>query len=189
MNIFKRLILRIKAKIVKDPTIIIKAEISLKLKAAKKKGYVGPVSKEIDFIKGKNFLILNSVVLDKLGVKYLRDLKKVGKKYLQWDYQFDSIRAFERGGGDCNTINRIIQVHNHVKGTPSFLVTYVTAKLVDNHTTCILKTKDGYVPCDYGYYNPNTAFKTMKEAVYCVAGDSLVLMYAVQDINWNFVKL
>jgi hypothetical protein len=200
MNPFKKLFYKVVSKIKQDPSILIKAEISAKLEYAKAKGMVGKVEDEIAFIKDyvyKNefdhLRHFNSSELDKLGVKYLQDKLKTGKNPIQWDWQYDAIKTIKRGGGDCNSLNRVIQVYRHTLGEQAFLVTYVCVNPMANHTTCIIKTIDGYIDCDYGYFKgyskDKPAFKSLKGAIDAIAQKDIVLSYVAQDINWKFVDI
>jgi len=172
-----------------SPEAALKAAIDVKMAEARVTGRVGEVSREVDYMRRKGIQELNMRVLERNRVFYIPDT--IGrKKPVQWDYQYDSIALFQRGGGDCNSINRAIQVNRHVQGTEAFLVTYVAKDFKKNHTTCITKARGQYWDCDYGY-NRGGPFDTMHDAVQFTASlyKTRALYYVVQDITWRWVDL
>jgi hypothetical protein len=168
--------------------LLIKMELAIKLSAAKRKGWVGSVATEIAFMQEKNFPSLNMKILEANGIKYLPDLKRIGSRKVQWDNQYDSVEVFKRKGGDCNSLNRVIQVYWNTQGMNAYLITYVAKDFKLNHTTCVVKTLEGYIPMDYGYRGP--ACKSLKLAIDVIAAKykTSIVDYAIQDINWNFVS-
>lgn len=174
---------------VDDPREILKHEIELKIAEGRRTDKIGDVQDELDFIHSKRLRDLNMGILRDIGLEYIPD-RTGGKRPIQLDYQYDSVSAFHRGGGDCNTLNRIIQVHRYTQGYPSYLVTYVGKRFIDNHATCVIQTKDGFMDCDYGYSSGKT-FATLTEAVNFVAGKykTRAIFFVVQDITWQFVEV
>ena len=109
-------------------------------------------------------------------------------KKIPFDWQFDSVRLFKQGYGDCNSINRAWQVLYHNQKYKSYLVSCVYSPFKNSHTTCIVKKGKEWFSVDYGTKVKATSFKKAVEAV-AKKHKSKLKGYAVRDINWKFVNL
>lgn len=168
------------------PKSAMKIYIESKIYTARKAGWINPIEQELEFIKNHEMKSPSLDSLKKYDVVYKPDTFGAHEK-VQWDYQFDSITTFKRGGGDCNSLNRIAQAYATTKGYEAFLVTYVATEIEKNHTTCIMKKNDFYHDYDYGI--THSTYDTLEDAIDGVAkryGTSTI-EYVVQDIAWNFV--
>lgn len=94
---------------------LLKLWINHKRNQGIRKGWIGPVSIELDFMRQKTLSEIHAL-------KYKQDRAASG---IPWDYQGDSVEAFKREGVDCNWINRVWQIWNYLnfKQGNTFLVT------------------------------------------------------------------
>jgi hypothetical protein len=110
---------------------------------------------------------------------------------IPWDYQFTSIQLIKRGGGDCNSIHRLIQVILSLQGKEAFLVHMAyKGKLLKGHTTCIYKENNLYWVLDYDTtdiygFSITECVKTLIESKYNSKGCK---HFYVEDLFWNKVK-
>jgi len=126
-----------------------------------------------------------------MGAKYKKDRKSTILGDIQWDYQYDVVTVFEKGGGDCNSLNRIFQVWQYMNGNTAYLVTFTCTHAKNNHTTCIYKQDGKYYTCDYGG-PPSNPRNSIVDCITAVAGVNgidrkHIISYAVQDINWKII--
>lgn len=172
------------------PLTALQVYIEMKLALARKAGWINPVEEELAFVCTQLIVSPTMDCLKKYDVVYKPDTFGSHEK-VQWDYQFDSITTFARGGGDCNSLNRISQAYATTKGYEAYLVTYVATNITKNHTTCIVKKDGVYKTYDYGVMGIGCGsdYSDLSEAVEAVAisYDTNVIEYIAQDINWNFV--
>ena len=185
---------------------LLKFWIYLKIKYAKKQGWIRGSLFEKVFLKNKQ-------VEDVYNLRYIPD--RLGK--LLWDYQYDAIETFKRGGGDCNSINRVWQIWTAInkhtdnvflvtflhksfdkksynkylskqKIKPSIL-TWILNKLgvLSAHTGCVFYDNKNYYVMDYGQTikadNYLDAVKKLANKYRCQ-----LKCYIAQDLNFNFVE-
>ena len=127
--------------------------------------------------------------LAKMGITYEADLL-FGT--IPWDFQWSTDQLAKRKTGDCNTINRMIQMAAITKGHVAYLVSYwPKSGLQNGHATIIIQTPEGkWSPCDYGDLE-ELNFNTPEEAVSHIAKqyDDEVICFVAQDWKWKFQVL
>jgi len=152
---------------------VLKIWITIKVIYGRLKGWIGSLEKEKEAVKRYELGLIKKI-------PYKQD-KFLG---LQWDYQFDAVKAFT--GGDCNSIHRVWQIYFSNMGFDSYLVTYIAEPFKMSHGFC-MSYKDGiYYSCNYGNIHEH---KTAKEAVEFVASlyESKVKCFVMQDTRWRFI--
>jgi hypothetical protein len=150
--------------------------------------WIGDVDKEKDFIKSAFPGIPTLADMEAQKIRYIPD-RVFG--FIPWDYQFDSRMTFYRGGGDCNSLHRIIQVAAHNAGLEAYLVTYLAKPFILSHTTCIIREGRDWWVLDYGEKTLKSA--TIGEAISKCAekyGSRLAApgAWVIQDINWHILQ-
>jgi len=150
--------------------------------------WIGDVEKEKEFVKITFPNIPTMADFETKNIRYIPD-RVFG--IIPWDYQFDSRITFYRGGGDCNSLHRIIQVAAYNAGMEAYLVTYLAKPFLLSHTTCIIREGRDWWVLDYGEKKLKSS--TLGEAVSkCAELYNSRLMapgtWVVQDINWHFVQ-
>lgn len=160
----------------------LKIWVKLKCWYAKKRGWINPLSKELSFVQA-----LTDDQLQELKKKYKKDLLL---NCIPWDWQFDSIETFKRGGADCNSIHRVWQVHEYLQGRKAWLVSYIAKPFIKSHTTCIIEDQNGkFYSMDYG----NRGVKRYDSINKCLCDisnkyTSIHTCYVKQDINWEVIE-
>ena len=109
-------------------------------------------SKEIQYVQKlvqnnfKDYLYVPSYseLCKKLNIKYKHDLLF---NLIPWDYQFNSEQLIKRGGGDCNSLHRLLQVIYYLKGKDSYLL-HMFFTPFKGHTTCLIIDEE-YTIVDY----------------------------------------
>jgi len=164
-------------------TFLLYIWIKIKLYYGILRGYIGLLKKELQFV-ADNVPNPELDYLRKIGISYRADM--LGN--IKWDCQFDSVEVFKRGGADCNSLNRIVQVYYHLRGFKAYLVTTIADPFKLSHGTCILKNKDGlFYTADYGYIG-SKIYPSAERAIQAVATEykvKKIRAFIIQDINWN----
>lgn len=157
--------------------------ITIKCFYSKIVGWIGKLDKEIECISKLDLKTCNYSELNKIGIVYKRDL--LNNK--QWDFQFDSVEVIKRKGGDCNSLNRVVQVYYHMQDFKTYLVTYIAKPFKMSHSTCIGIKNGKYYCLDYGYIlemkNLKECFLYLENIYHCK-----MIGFVIQDINWKIIK-
>lgn len=183
---------------------LLQTEIRLKNWWAKKRGWISETGKEVDFVYetfGNGYIKPFETLKHKFHLKYLQD-KLWG--FLPWDRQFDSIELMKRKSGDCNSINRLIQIMAHIyyRIETVYLVHYIAKPLhakhwwywlmpwywlyhqiAMSHGTCIMLKDGKWYSYDYGY--KSRAFDTIEACISHLAYhkyNSIASVYVRQDL-------
>jgi hypothetical protein len=159
--------------------------IWLKLKCwfSRRMGWIGDIHCETSFVACNFPGIPDMEAMDKKGIVYKPDR-------LFWlipfDWQFDSVTVQKKGGGDCNSLNRIVQVACHLSGMEAYLVTYIAKPFSKSHGTCIARDrKTGYWwLMDYGIrqLRSDSLEDCARKCAEIYA--SKMVCFVAQDINW-----
>lgn len=162
---------------------LLKLWVKIKCWIGKKFGWIKLVHTERTFVQFK--------FPDKVPTAY--DLKVCGVNYkpdrLLWiipfDWQFDSVTTWKRGGGDCNSLNRIIQVALVNRDIQAWLVTYIAKPFSMSHGTVLTFENGKWYSYDYG--NKSQPHNTQESALQEVASkyNSEVRCYVMQDVTWQ----
>jgi len=125
--------------------------------------------------------------LDDLGLKYIPD-RILG--VIPWDWQFDSIKTIERGGGDCNSLHRLFLMIAHIRGYEAYQIDIVFKGTMTGHSSVLLKgIGDEWRTVDYGDFGP--ICHSPDEAVEELStryGHKLHC-YVAQTISWTYRRL
>jgi hypothetical protein len=183
---------------------LLELEVTLRCWWGQVRKWIHEYSEEVRFIEKELHLYL--MILENLktsGITYVQD-KLLG--FIPWDRQYDCITLFAKKAGDCNSINRFVQMVLHVYGLKTYLVTYVAKYqrtvpwwkwfiplyifyyfIEASHTTVVIKDYGYFYTYDYGKKDHKSL--TITRCVKKLADQykSVPFCFVVQDIRWNIV--
>lgn len=155
--------------------------------------WVGPVKKELDFVRDRYHSIDDCKKIDyqtdafHISGDHFPELKLPFGLVWKADWQFDSVKLTKQGFGDCNSIHRLYQVFWHNQKLESYLVSIFGDKA--GHTVNIIKNGREYGLCDYSqtffYPTYSDCIKKVSEKYPMV---SPIKGIVIQDINWKIIN-